>query len=153
MKVENNPLLTKNQLYLGGVVVLIVFVFVLGKYFGKTSENVEEREIDVQVNIKDENGNTVAYDPNDLITRLNKGLITRYYFDFSERCNPIQELHSLDSIRFVASVKAYKEKYGVDIQVHMKACNVDCNVKTGIEALSYFDLIYARIESLKDIIK
>ena len=98
---------------------------------------------------KDEHGQTVAYDPNELLGRVNKGLITRYYFDFSERCNPIKELYDLDPARFMAAVRAYKVKYGVDITIHMKACNVDCNIKTGINSLSYFDLIYQRINQLQ----
>jgi hypothetical protein len=142
----------KNKLGIGlGVfIVILMLVFVYGKMKGR-DEN-EDREISVVVDIKDENGQTVTYDPNPLLIRLNKGLTTRYYFDYSERCTPIKELYSLDSLRFVAVVKAYKEKYGVDIQVHMKACYVDCNVKTGIQALNHFDLIYDRIDKLKDII-
>jgi len=133
------------------LVLLLIVVFAYGKMQG-LAEN-EEREIDVIVDIKDENGQTVSYDPNPLLVRLNKGLTTRYYFDFSERCDSIKELYSLDSVRFVAVVKAYKEKYGVDIQVHMRACYVDCNVKIGVQALNHFDLIYDRIEKLKDIIQ
>ncbi|WMX16559.1 hypothetical protein [Aureispira sp. CCB-E] len=135
----------------GALVLVLMVVFVLGKLQGRTEK--EQREIDVQVDIKDENGQTVTYDPNPLLERLHKGLTTRYYFDFSERCDPIKELYSLDSVRFMAAVRAYKVKYGIDIQVHMKACNVDCNVNTGLQALSYFDLIYQRINNLKDIIK
>jgi hypothetical protein len=145
----------KNKKYLAigsAALLLLIIIFVFGKKIGN-NEN-ENRQIDVSVNIKDVNGNATTYDPNPLLVKLNKGLITRYYFDFSERCDPIKELYSLDSVRFVAAVKAYKVKYGVDIQVHMKACNVDCNINTGIGGtLSHFDLIYARIDKLKDIIK
>lgn len=151
METKNLPL-TKNQLYIGGLIVLIILVFVLGNYFGKKSKTVEHKEIDVQVNIKDENGNTVAYDPNDLITRLNKGLTTRYYFDFSERCNVIKELYNLDAARFMATIKAYKVKYNEDIQTHMRACYVDCNTGTGGDD-NYFDKIYQRIIALQDIIQ
>jgi hypothetical protein len=141
----------KIMLGIGALALILMVVFVFGKMKGR-DEN-EERAIDVQVNIKDENGETVSYDPNPLLVRLNKGLITRYYFDFSERCDPIKELYSLDSVRFMATVRAYKVKYNIDIQTHMKACNVDCNINTGINALSHFDLIYKRIDNLKDIIK
>jgi hypothetical protein len=141
----------KIMLGIGALALILMVVFVFGKMKGR-DEN-EKREIDVQVNIKDENGETVSYDPNPLLVRLNKGLITRYYFDFSERCDPIKELYSLSSVRFIATVRAYKVKYDIDIQTHMKACNVDCNINTGINALSHFELIYRRIDELKDIIK
>lgn len=148
MEMKKNPLLTKNQMYVSGVVILIVLVFVIGNHFGKSSDT--NKKIDVQVAIKDENGNTVVYDPNPLLERLNKGLKTTYYFDFSERCEPTEELYNLDSLRFVAAIKAYKEKYGVDIKNHMKACHVDCN---NGRAVGTFTLIYNRIDDLKDIIK
>ena len=142
----------KIMLGIGALALVLMAVFVFGKMKGR-DEN-EEQTIDVQVNIKDENGETISYNPNPLLVRLNKGLITRYYFDFSERCDPIKELYALDSMRFVAAVKAYRVKYGVDIQAHMKACNVDCNINTGIGGtLSTFHLIYARIDKLKYIIK
>jgi hypothetical protein len=139
-----------NYALFGGVVLVLVVVFLIGKKKGETE--TEQKEVDVTVNIKDENGQAVTYNPNELLARLNKGLTTRYYFDFSERCDPIKELYSLDSVRFMAAVRAYKAKYSVDIQVHMKSCNVDCNVNSGVNALSYFDLIYKRIDNLKDII-
>jgi hypothetical protein len=146
--IKKNPLLTKNQLYIGGAVVLIALIFVLGNYFGKTSKT--KKQIEVQVDIKDENGNTVVYYPNELLERLNKGLTTRYYFDFSERCEPIEELYALDSIRFMAAVKAYRVKYGEDLKTHMEACHVGCGDGGPIGT---FNLIYNRINSLKDIIK
>ena len=140
--IENKPL------FLGaGLILALVIAYLIGKRSKK--DQPEQREIDVTVNIKDENGQTVTYDPNELLVRLNKGLITRYYFDFSQRCNPIKELYDLDPARFMAAVRAYKVKYGVDITIHMKACNVDCNLKTGINSLSYFDLIYQRINQLQ----
>jgi|VirMetMinimDraft_7_1064189.scaffolds.fasta_scaffold82685_2 hypothetical protein len=151
MEAENNPLLTKNQMYIGGVLVLIVLIFVLGNYFGKTSKT--NKQIDVQVDIKDENGNTIDYDPNELLERLNKGLTTTYFFDFSERCDPIQELYELDSVRFMAVVRAYKVKYGVDIQVHIAACNVGCDGSGGYGGYGYFMLIEKRIAGLESIIK
>lgn len=141
----------KNLAIGGGLLLLLIIIFVFGKHIGN-KEN-ENRQIDVSVNIEDNNGTVTVYDPNPLLVRLNKGLTTRYYFDFSERCEPIRELYALDSPRFIATVRAYREKYSVDIQSHMKACNVDCNVNTGVNALSHFDLIYNRIDSLKDIIK
>jgi len=140
--IENKPL------FLGaGLILALVIAYLIGKRSKK--DQPEQREIDVTVNIKDENGQTVTYDPNELLVRLNKGLITRYYFDFSQRCNPIKELYDLDPARFMAAVRAYKVKYGVDITIHMKACNVDCNLKAGINSLSYFDLIYQRINQLQ----
>lgn len=145
---KENALLTKNHLYIGGAIALITLVFVLGNYFGKTSST--NKQVNVQVDIKDENGNTVAYDPNPLLERLNKGLTTRYYFDFSERCEPIEELYALDSIRFMAAVKAYQVKYGEDIKTHMAACNVGCGNGGPIGT---FDLIYNRIDTLKGIVK
>lgn len=136
------------HLFLGaGLMMALVIAYLIGKRSKK--DQPEQREIDVTVNIQDENGQTVTYDPNELLVRLNKGLMTRYYFDFSERCNPIKELYDLDPARFMAAIRAYKVKYGVDITIHMKACNVDCNLKTGINSLSYFDLIYQRINQLQ----
>ncbi|WMX17041.1 hypothetical protein [Aureispira sp. CCB-E] len=135
------------HLFLGaGALLAIALAYLIGK---RQKKAVEQREIDVTVNLQDEHGQTVVYDPNPLLVRLNKGLITRYYFDFSERCNPIKELYDLDPARFMATVKAYKVKYGVDITIPMKACHVDCNLKTGINSLSYFDLIYQRIHQLQ----
>lgn len=133
-----------------GLILVLIIAFLVGKRFKKAAP--ENKEIDVQVNIQDENGQTVAYDPNGLLVRLNKGLTTRYYFDFSERCNPIKELYNLDAARFMATIKAYKTKYNEDITTHMKACYVDCNTGTGNDA-NYFDLIYQRIAALRDIIK
>ena len=133
----------------GGVLLLLALVFVIGQYQGKVSK--QEKEIDVKVNIKDENGQTVPYDPNPLLQRLNKGLTTRYYFDFSPRCNAIKELYALDAARFMATVRAYKVKYNEDIQTHMKACYVDCNTGTG-GGENYFDLIYQKIAALDNIV-
>lgn len=138
----------KIMLGIGALALVLMVVFVFGKMKGR--EENEEREIDVQVNIKDENGETVSYDPNPLLIRLNKGLITRYYFDFSERCDPLKELKLLDSIRFMATVRAYKVKYGEDIKTHMEACIVGCGDGGPI---GDFDLIFNRINTLKDIIK
>ncbi|WP_156039927.1 hypothetical protein, partial [Aureispira sp. CCB-QB1] len=99
------------HLFLGaGALLAIALAYLIGK---RQKKAVEQREIDVTVNLQDEHGQTVVYDPNPLLVRLNKGLITRYYFDFSERCNPIKELYDLDPARFMATVKAYKVKYGV----------------------------------------
>lgn len=125
-------------------------VFLLGKHFKKS--NTEQKDVDVKVHIKDQNGQTVAYDPNPLLQRLNRGLTTRYYFDFSERCNPIKELYNLDAARFMATIKAYKAKYNEDIKTHMKACYVDCNTGAG-GGENYFSLIYQRINALKDVIQ
>jgi len=138
------------HLFFGAALILaLVIAYLVGKRSKK--DDVEKKEIDVTVNIQDEHGQTVSYDPNELLVRVNKGLITRYYFDFSERCDPIKELYDLDPARFMAAVRAYKVKYGVDITIHMKACHVDCNLKTGINSLSYFDLIYQRINQLQAI--
>jgi hypothetical protein len=145
---NKETVIENKQLFLGaGLILALVIAYLVGKRSKK--DQAEQREIDVTVNIQDENGQTVTYDPNDLLKRLNKGLITRYYFDFSQRCNPIKELYDLDPARFMAAIRAYKVKYGVDITIHMKACNVDCNLKTGINSLSYFDLIYQRINQLQ----
>jgi hypothetical protein len=138
----------KIMLGIGALALVLMVVFVLGKRKGQ--EENEQREIDVQVNITDENGDSVSYNPNPLLTRLNKGLTTRYYFDFSERCDPIKELKLLDSVRFMATVRAYKVKYGDELKTHMEACNVGCGDGGPI---GDFDLIYNRINSLKDIIK
>jgi hypothetical protein len=137
----------KHLFFGAGLILVLVIAYLVGKRSKK--DEPEKKEIDVTVNIQDEHGQTVAYDPNELLVRVNKGLITRYYFDFSERCDPIKELYDLDPARFMAAVRAYKVKYGVDITIHMKACNVDCNIKTGINILSYFDLIYQRINQLQ----
>jgi hypothetical protein len=137
----------KHLFFGAGLILVLVIAYLVGKRSKK--DKPEKKEIDVTVNIQDEHGQTVAYDPNELLVRVNKGLITRYYFDFSERCDPIKELYDLDPARFMAAVRAYKVKYGVDITIHMKACNVDCNLKTGINSLSYFDLIYQRINQLQ----
>jgi hypothetical protein len=136
------------HLFLGaGLIMALVIAYLVGKR--SKEDSAEKKEIDVTVNIQDENGDAITYDPNPLLARLNKGLITRYYFDFSERCNPIKELYDLDPARFMATIRAYKVKYDVDITTHMKACNVDCNLNTGINSLSYFDLIYQRINQLQ----
>lgn len=151
MSAKTNPLLTKNQMYVGGAIVLIALVFVLGNYFGKKSDT--NKNINVQVDLKDENGNTVAYDPNPLLERLNKGLTTTYFFDFSERCEPLQELYEMDSVRFMAAVRAYKVKYGVDIQTHIAACHVGCSESGNYGTSNYFMLIEKRIKELESIIK
>lgn len=142
--------INKNYAVFGGLVLVLVVVFILGKMRGKAEK--EHKEVDVTVNIKDENGQQVTYNPDELLTRLHKGLTTRYYFDFSERCNPIKELYALDSVRFMAAVRAYKVKYGVDIQVHMNECNVGCDAPVQMGSLGYFSLIENRIDNLKDII-
>ncbi|MBL4650823.1 MAG: hypothetical protein JKY03_13915 [Aureispira sp.] len=144
----------KNKKYLaigGAALLLLILIFVFGKRMGK--EENEERQIDVSVNIEDASGNITTYDPNPLLIKLNKGLVTRYYFDFSERCNPIKVLYSLDSVRFMATVRAYKVKYGVSLEIHMKECNVGCDAPPELGALGYFSLIYNRIDHLQDIIK
>ncbi|BDS12389.1 hypothetical protein [Aureispira anguillae] len=148
---KNKPQINNHHLLLGaGLVLVLILVFVFGKHFKK--DNTEQKNIDVKVNIKDQNGQTIAYDPNPLLIRLNKGLTTRYYFDFSERCNPIKELYNLDAARFMAAVKAYKSKYNEDITTHMKACYANCKTTGTYNGENYFDLIYQRIAALRDVI-
>ena len=140
----------KNKKYLaigGAALLLLIIIFIFGKQIGK-NEN-EQRDIDVTVDIKDEHGNVTKYDPNPLLIRLNKGLITTYYFSTSERCKPMEELMALDSIYFMATVKAYKEKYGTSIVVHMRDCYRVCTDGWN----NHFSTIEERIETLKDIIK
>jgi hypothetical protein len=135
---------------LGAFFIILLLVFVYGKMKGR--EENESREIDVTVDITDQNGQASTYDPNPLLIRLNKGLITRYYFDFSERCIPLKELYALDSIRFMATVKAYETKYGVSIITHIDDCNVGCDAHPSLGSLGYFSLVKNRIDTLKDII-
>jgi len=130
--------------------IILMVVFVFGKMSGRN--DVEQREIDIKVNIKDENGQHIIYNPTELLARLYKGLTTRYYFDFSERCNPIQELYELDATRFMAAVQAYQEKYNEPITKHMDACYIDCLRKGSYKNENYFDLIKNRIHNLKDLI-
>ncbi|BDS12989.1 hypothetical protein [Aureispira anguillae] len=132
------------------LVVILIVVFVFGKMQGRAENDSEE--IDVLVNIKDEQGQTVSYDPNELLKRLNKGLTTRYYFDFSERCQPIKELYNLDAVRFMATIKAYKKKYQEDIATHMQACYTTCKTIGEYRGESYFDLIYAKRKALGGIV-
>ena len=148
------PKITQKQLYTGaGLLVVVLLVVFLARYFSKPK--TEERNIDVKVRIPTSSSTGTAtteiYDPTPLLRRLNKGLTTRYYFDFSDRCNPIKELHSLDAVKFMATINAYKVKYNEDIETHMRACYVDCNTGTGGGA-NYFDLIYQRRAALRDII-
>ena len=144
----------KNKKYLaiGGVaLLLLIIIFVFGKQIGK-NEN-EDRQIDVSVNIEDANGNTSTYDPNPLLEKLNKGLTTTYFFNStlnSERCAPIEELYALDSVRFMATVKGYKEKYGVSLITHMNGCYTTCSSQG--RQLNFFQAIEQRIINLKDII-
>jgi hypothetical protein len=49
----------------------------------------------------------------------------------------------------MAAVKAYKTKFGDDINTHMEACHVDGGDGGPIGT---FTLIYNRINSLKDVI-
>lgn len=136
----------------GALVIVLIVVFAFGKVKGR-NEN-EEREIDVTVNLTDKNGQTVSYDPNPLLIRLNKGLTTTYYFNSTlntERCQPIEELYALDSLRFMAAVKGYEEKHGVSIVTHMNACYTTCSSHG--RQLNFFKAIEERIDNLKDIIQ
>jgi hypothetical protein len=151
MELKKNLAITKNQLYISGAVVLIVLIFVLGNYFGKTSST--NKKIDVQVDLKDEEGNTITYDPNELLEQLHKGLTTTYFFDFSERCEPIKALYNLDAVRFMATVRAYKVKYGVDLQIDIAGCNVGCSESGSYGKYGYFMLIEKRIKELDSIVK
>ena len=139
---------TKLFIGIGAFALVLMVVFVFGKQKGK-DEN-EQREVDVTVNIKDENGETIVYNPNELLKRINKGLTTTYYWNFDERCNVIKELYNLDAVRFMATVRAYKVMYNVSLETHLKACYYDCD--TGVYNENYSELIYQRIENLKDII-
>lgn len=144
----------KKKLGIGvsALVVILILVFVYGKMKGR-DEN-EEREINVTVDIQDQNGQTITYDPNELLIRLNKGLTTTYFFNSTlntERCQPIEELYALDSVRFMATVKAYEEKYSVSIITHMNACYTTCSSHG--RQLNFFRAIEERIDNLKDIIQ
>jgi hypothetical protein len=139
----------KIMLGIGALALILMVVFVFGKMKGR-DEN-DNKQVDVTVNIKDENGQTIAYDPNDLLKRLNKGLTTTYYWNFDERCNVVKELYNLDAVRFMAAVRAYKVKYNVSLETHLKACYYDCD--TGVYNENYSELIYQRIENLKDLVK
>lgn len=133
----------------GGIVILLV-VYLIGKYANK-AKMVEEKQIDVKVDIQDINGQTVKYDPNPLLMRLHEGLTVGVWWDVSERCASLKELYNLDAARFMAAVKAYKAKYNEDIRSHMAACWYDgCGV--GPDGQSYFALIEQRITALGDVI-
>jgi hypothetical protein len=148
------PKITKTHLALGGgFVFLIVLIYFLGKDKGRTEKT--NKEIDVKVRINDENGNSILYDPSTLVRALHKGLTTTYYFDFSERCIPIQQFYELEATKFMAVVAAYKTAYNVDIQTHMKACYHTCPQKATSEnrlPLDYFSLIYQKITNLETLI-
>ncbi|WP_052600219.1 hypothetical protein [Aureispira sp. CCB-QB1] len=139
----------KIALGIGALVIILMVVFVFGKQQGR-NEN-EQREIDVQVNIKDEQGHTVAYNPNELLKRLNKGLTTTFFFNSTakkERCEAIEDLYQLDATRFMATIKAYQEKYNVSIITHMKACYFTCYSDNG----SLYNLVEQRFNHLKNLI-
>ncbi len=146
---------TKTHLAIGGGVfaLLVALIYFLGKSQGRT-ENTSET-IDVKVRINDQNGGTILYDPIHLVRALNKGLTTTYFWDFSERCEPIKELYELEAVQFMATVAAYKKTYGEDIQTHMRACHRTCSMpytdKAEIPA-DYFTLIYNKINNLNQII-
>lgn len=133
----------------GGVLLLLVVLFFIGKNAGVKQR--EERNIDVKATLTDTQGNTTQYDPTDLLRRLNKGLTTTYFFDTSERCDPMKELLALDALRFVAAIKGYKTKYGRDIQTDMDACYYSCNVRTGSKE-TYFQKVKQRIASMQSLI-
>lgn len=140
----------KKLLYGAGALVLILMVvFVYGKMQGQQEK--EKREIDVKVRIKDKDGQDVVYDPNELLERLHKGLTTTYFWSMSERCDPVEELYNLDGPRFIAAIKAYKEKYGVSIIVHMNACYRSCYLQGG--QVDSFYAVKQRISNLKDLIQ
>ena len=94
---------------LGGGAILAIGSYI---YFtGLAAEKEKEKEISIGVNITDANGQTISYDPSTLMRKLHKGLTTSYFFDFSERCEPLQQLMNLDNLRFMATVKAYQKAY------------------------------------------
>lgn len=133
----------------GALVLILMVVFVFGKLQGMNQN--EQREIDVKVNIENEQGQSITYNPNELLKRLNKGLTTTYFFNSSakkERCNAVEELYQLDAPRFMATVKAYQEKYNVSIITHMKACYFTCYNEQG----SIYKLIEQRINHLRNLI-
>lgn len=139
----------KIALGLSALVIILMVVFVFGKMKGRT-EN-EQREVDITVNIKDEQGQHITYNPNELLRRLNKGLTTTYFFNSTakkERCEVIEELYQLDAARFMATIRAYQEKYGISIITHMKACYFTCY--NG--GKNRYELIEQRIYNLKDLI-
>lgn len=143
-------MITKNKKYLTIAAVLIlvlILVFVLGKLKGRT-EN-EQRQIDVKVKIKDDNGQLITYDPNELLIRVHNGLTTTFFWDPSQRCEALEELYQLDSIRFMAAVRAYEEKYGAPLLRHIKACWFTCYQG----GKNLYSSIEQRITNLKDIIQ
>lgn len=146
--------ITKTHLAVGGgFVFLVVLIYFLGKNQGRTEKT--NKEIDVKVRIKDKNGETILYDPSELVRKLHKGLTTTYYFDFSERCTPIKEFYKLEATKFMAVVAAYKTAYGVDIQTHMKACYRTCSQEASSDERmpsDYFSLIYQKITNLQTLI-
>lgn len=131
----------------GVLVVVLIVVFVLGKMNGRNEK--EQREIDVTVNVTDQNGQTTTYDPNPLLVRLNKGLTTTAWFSTSDRCKAIEELLELDSVRFMATVKGYEEKYGETIVTHIRACYWQCTDGWN----NHFAEVEQRINNLNDIIQ
>lgn len=135
---------------LGVLVLVLIVVFAYGKVRGR-NEN-EQREIDVSVNLTDQNGQTVTYDPNPLLIRLNKGLTTTVFFSTSERCSAIKELLLLDSVRFMATVKGYQEKYGSTLVADMRACWRVCT-EGALNQENLFEQVEERINNLKDIIQ
>ena len=136
-----------------GVGALLVIVLVVVLWNRNNPKNTEQKKINVKVDIEDENGNKIVYDPNPLLERLNTGLRTRYYFDFSPRCDAIKELYNLDAPRFMATVRAYKVKYNESLKTHMDACWATCKTTGTYKGESYFELVDQRFNSLKDVIK
>lgn len=142
----------KQEKYILGGAGLLLFVlaaFLVGRMIGRKSP--EERKVNVKVKIADKDGKTIIYDPTELIERLNKGLTTTYFWNLSERCDPLEELYNLDAPRFISAIKAYKERYKESIVVHMNACYRSCFLEGG--QMDSFYAIKQRINNLKDLIQ
>jgi len=136
--------------YIGGAVLLLVvlLIFLWGKSAGRKQR--KEVPVDVKVNIQDENGNTVEYDPTPLVRRLNEGLTTTCWWNCTERCLALEDLNDLDAVRFMAAVKAYRAKYQTSLETHIEGTFVTCGYVKGRTLKQH---IVARIDALGELIE
>lgn len=134
--------LSKKQKIAGGVIFLLVVVAIIVYSRSKT------QPIKLKVNLKDEQGNPIQYDPNPLVDQLNK-VLTESCFACTDRCETVKKLLDLEPVQFMAVVQGYKTKFKTELVTDMKACWVTCDAVNGD---NYFRMVYNRIDSLTPII-
>lgn len=124
---------------LAAAALLFAWTYFKGKEEGETKE--------VKVTLKHPDGTTENYNPTALVMELEKRL-RRWCVTCGDRCETIQKVYELSTLKFIAFVGAYKDLTGVDLEEAIQDVYRHC--PDGSLGVSLNKKIVERIKNLND---